>query len=426
MSSLFKHTRRQLIGSMVGLSAGLMLSQGAFSQTRAKLVIVGGGFGGASAARALKTLLPNADITLVEPNQSYVACPFSNLVIAGERDAQLQVFSYDRLRAEGIRVVHARAVEVNTAANILILDDESAFPFDRLIMSPGIDLRENALEGYTPEAYDAMPHAWKAGAQTTLLARQLRAMPDDGTVVMSVPAAPYRCPPGPYERASLIAHFLKTQKPRAKLIILDAKDQFSKKPLFLEAWAEHYPDHLEWRSATDDGRVSRVDRLRMTVETDFETFSPDVANIIPPQKAAAIAEEAGVADATGWCPIDPISFESTLQSDIHVIGDASIAAPMPKSAFAANAQAKLCAIQVARLVSGVAPSPSILANTCYSYITPDHAVSVSGVYSNGSDGFAERPGAGGLSPAEADDAVREVEAAQADAWFSAITAEAFV
>lgn len=410
---------------MAGLSAGLALSKGAFAQTRAKLVIVGGGFGGASAARALMTLLPNADITLVEPNQSYVACPFSNLVIAGEREAQAQVFNYGQLRAEGIRVIHARASEVNRSANILILDDETALPYDRLIMSPGIDLREGALEGYTPEAYNAMPHAWKAGPQTTLLARQLRAMPENGTVVMSVPAAPYRCPPGPYERASLIAHFLKTQKPSAKLIVLDAKDQFSKKPLFLEAWAQHYPDHLEWRSATEDGRVSRVDRLRMSVETDFETFSPDVANIIPPQKAAAIADEAGVADATGWCPIDPISFESTLQRDIHVIGDASIAAPMPKSAFAANAQAKLCAIQVARLVSGVAPSPSILANTCYSYITPDHAVSVSGVYSNSSGGFAERPGAGGLSPAEADDAVREAEAAQADAWFSAITAEAF-
>ncbi|MEL6829156.1 MAG: NAD(P)/FAD-dependent oxidoreductase [Pseudomonadota bacterium] len=418
-------TRRQMLTGMAGLGAGLLMAQGAFAQTRAKLVVVGGGFGGASAARTLKSLMPNADVSLVEPNETYIACPFSNLVIAGERDPAAQAFSYDALRRDGIRVIHARAFQINTSANILILDDESALPYDRMILSPGIDLRDGAIEGYGPDAHNFMPHAWKAGAQTTLLGLQLRAMPDNGLVVMSIPAAPYRCPPGPYERASLIAHYLKTSKPQAKLILLDAKDQFSKKPLFLEAWAEHYPDHLEWRSATDDGRVSRVDHLTLTVETDFETFKPDVANIIPPQKAAAIADEAGVTDATGWCPIDPVSFESTRRPDIHVIGDAAIAAPMPKSAFAANAQAKLCAIQIARLVSGVAPTPSILANTCYSYVTPAQAVSVSGVYSNDSGRFTERPGAGGLSPLAAEDSIRFAEADQADAWFEAITQEAF-
>ena len=421
----FAPSRRHILTGMAGLSAGIALSRGAFAQTRAKLVVVGGGFGGASAARSLKTLLPNSDVTLIEPNETYTACPFSNLVVANERPIDLQQFGYSQLRSAGINVVHARARQVNPSAQLLILEDDSTVRYDRLIMSPGIDLREGGLEGYTTETHLLMPHAWKAGAQTTLLARQLLAMPETGTVVMSAPAAPYRCPPGPYERASLIAHFLKTQKPSAKLIILDSKDNFSKKPLFLSAWAEHYPDHLEWVSASEDGRVSRVDPNNMILETDFESFRADVANVIPPQKAAAIADEAGVTDGTGWCPIDPVSFESILQANIHVIGDAAIAAPMPKSAFAANAQAKLCAIQVARMLSGIAPTPSVLANTCYSYITPDHAVSVSGVYGNGSDGFTERSAAGGLSPLNADDSIRSSEALQADAWFSAITQEAF-
>ncbi|MEO1787979.1 MAG: FAD/NAD(P)-binding oxidoreductase, partial [Pseudomonadota bacterium] len=243
-----------------------------------------------------------------------------------------------------------------------------------------------------------MPHAWKAGAQTVLLRQQLREMEDGGTVVMSVPPAPYRCPPGPYERASLIANYLKREKPRSKLVVLDAKDGFSKKPLFLEAWSERYPDHLEWRGASDDGRVSRVDPETLTFETDFDTVQADVANVIPPQKASQIADRAGVTDATGWCPVDPVTFESTRQPNIHVIGDAAIMAPMPKSAFAANAQGKVCAIQVARLLAGQAPQPTVLANTCYSYVGAEAAVSVVGVYRLGETAISEVSDAGGISP----------------------------
>jgi len=242
---------------------------------------------------------------------------------------------------------------------------------------------------------------------------------------MTVPAAPYRCPPGPYERASLIAHFLKTKKPRSKLLVLDVKDQFSKMTLFEEAWAEHYPDHLEWRGASDDGAVNRVDVANKTVFTDFGAVSADVINIIPPQKAGLIADRAGVSDATGWCPINPLNFESRLQPDIHVIGDATIAAPMPKSAFSANLQAKICAISVARALSDLAPESTTLANTCYSHTTPNEAISIAGVYTNASGELQSISGAGGVSPLAADKSIRTAEAAQAAHWFETITTEAF-
>ena len=415
-------SRRALL---TGLGASTLLAPTAFAQTEAKIVIIGGGFGGASAARAAKHLLPRADVTLVDPAEAYTACPFSNLVLSGDRDLAAQSFPHAPLRAHGIRHVRSLAENVDATARTVTLQTGESLSYDRLILSPGIDLRWGALAGYDQAAAERLPHAWKAGPQTDLLRQQLDAMEDGGTVVMSVPAAPYRCPPGPYERASLIAHYLKTQKPRSKLIVLDAKDQFSKMPLFLEAWAEHYPNHLEWRGASDDGRVGRVDADAMTLETDFDKIRADVANVIPPQKAAAIADQAGVTDQTGWCPIDAVTFESTLLPGIHVIGDASIAAPMPKSAFAANLQAKICAIQIARLLSGLAPEPTRLVNTCYSYTTPDEAISIVGAYSTEGGTFQSVEGAGGISPVGADLSVRQAEAAQARDWFAAITHEAF-
>ena len=314
---------------------------------------------------------------------------------------------------------------MNAANQFVELQDGSQVPYDRLILSPGVDMRWGALEGYSEEAAQILPHAWKAGAQTQLLRDQLLALVDGETVVMTVPPAPYRCPPGPYERASMIAHYLKANRPRSKLIVLDAKETFSKMALFQEAWAEHYPDHLEWRGAIDDGAVSRVDADLKTVYTDFDELSAAVINVIPPQKAGQIADAAGVTDQTGWCPIDPLSFESKLRANIHVIGDATIAAPMPKSAFSANLQAKVCAFAVARLLSDLEPMPTTLANTCYSYTTPDEAISIAGVYSNENGAISSIQGAGGVSPIQADKAVRHAEAAQAAHWFETITNEAF-
>lgn len=397
----------------------------AFAQASARIVIVGGGFGGATAARSLRRFLPNASITLVEPNTVYTACPFSNLVIGRTRDITDQTFTYSSLAQSGITIIHDRAITIDASRKQIGLGSGALLTYDRLILSPGIDFRWGAIEGYDRAAAERAPHAWKAGIQTALFRDQLAAMDDGGLVVMSVPAPPFRCPPGPYERASLIANYLKTHKPRSKLLILDHQDSFSKMPLFKEAWAENYPDHLEWRGASDDGRVSRFDAPSLTLSTDFEDIRADVANIIPPQKAGEIAHSAGVVDATGWCPINATSFESTLQNSIHVIGDATISAPMPKSAFSANLQAKICAIAVARLMSDLEPEPTVLANTCYSFITPDQAVSISGIYSNTLGQFRNIAGAGGMTPTGAMANVRVAEAAQAEAWFAAITGEAF-
>ncbi len=418
-------SRRHILqGTVLGIGAAA-LPVPAMARTSARIVIIGGGFGGATAARMLKRLLPNAAITLIEKNTQFSACPFSNLVIGGARDMSEQRFSYDALAASGIDVVTAIASDIDPNGKTITINGDTTISYDKLILSPGVDIRWNAIEGYDEAAAERLPHAWKAGTQTELLRQQLDAMSDGESVIMSAPAAPYRCPPGPYERASLIAHYLKTKKPKSKLIVLDAKDQFSKMALFQEAWAVHYPDHLEWRGAADDGAVNRVDTASKTVFTDFDQSSAAVINIIPPQKAGLIADRAGVSDATGWCPIDPLNFESRLQRDIHVIGDATIAAPMPKSAFSANLQAKVCAISIARALSGLALAPTTLANTCYSYTTPDEAISIAGVYSNASGALESVSGAGGVSPLAADVSIRNAEAAQAAHWFDTITAEAF-
>ena len=417
-------TDRRMV--LAGLSA-LGLSGAAVSQNRstARVVVVGGGFGGASAARTLKRVAPAVDVTLVEPSDTYVACPFSNLVVASDRSITDQGFGYDWAAREGITRIGDWADDIDPVSRTVTLREGQRLPYDRLILSPGVDIRWGALEGYGRQDIRAMPHAWKAGAQSVLLRRQLDDLEDGGVVVMSSPPAPYRCPPGPYERASLIAHYLKMRKPRSKLIVLDAKDAFSKKPLFLSEWAARYPDHLEWRGASDDGRVIRVEPSEKAFVTDFDRIEADVANVIPPQQASEIARRAGVVDQTGWCPVEPVTMQSTRQPDIHVIGDAALAAPMPKSAFAANAQGKICALQIAALFAGSAPEPAILANTCYSYIAPDEAISVVGVYETASGAFAEIPGAGGLSPMDPNPGERAVEAAQAEDWFRAITLEAF-
>ncbi len=266
------------------------------------------------------------------------------------------------------------------------------------MLAPGIDIRWDGLPGYNEAAAERMPHAWRAGEQTQLLRRQLEAMADGGTVVISAPANPFRCPPGPYERASLIAYFLKTKKPRSKLIVLDAKDAFSKQGLFRNAWKELYPN-LEWVSLSTGGKVTSVDVGEMTLVTEFGRHKADVANVIPPQKAGRIAELAGVTDRTGWCPIDPVTFESKLQPGIHVIGDAAIAGGMPKSAFSANSQAKVCAAAVVKLLAGGTPDQPRLINTCYSLVAPDYGISVAGVYRPADGQLKDVEGAGGVSPA---------------------------
>src|SRR5437899_2709442 len=268
------------------------LAQGAAG----RVVVVGGGFGGATCAHFIKRIDPRITVTLVEANRTFVACPFSNGVIAGLREIKAQEFGYDKPAGDQVTLTLASASAVDPQARAVTLSNGARLPYDRLVLAPGIDIRWDGLPGYGEAAAERMPHAWKAGEQTLLLRRQLEAMPDGGTVVMSAPANPFRCPPGPYERASLIAYYLKTKKPKSKLIVLDAKDAFSKQSLFQNARKALYPNHLEWVSLSQGGKVNSVDPSNKTLKTDFSEHKATVANVIPPQRAGAIAQTAGVAD----------------------------------------------------------------------------------------------------------------------------------
>lgn len=408
------------MGVAVALAPSVASAQGA-----GRVVVVGGGFAGATCARVLKKLEPRLDVSLVEPNATFTACPFSNGVVAGLRELRQQQFGYDAVKHEGVTLAQTSATAVDAATRSVTLGDGGRLAYDRLVLAPGIDLNWTGLPGYDEAAAEKMPHAWKAGPQTQLLRRQLEAMEDGGLVVMSAPANPFRCPPGPYERASLIAHYLKTKKPKSKLLLLDAKDAFSKQRLFQNAWAQLYPGLIEWVPLSQGGKVTSVDPSSMTFVTDFARHKAAVGNVIPPQRAAAIAARAGVANQAGWCPVEPVSFESTLQPGIHVLGDAAIMGAMPKSAFAANAQAKVCAAAIVAKLAGRPPAEPRLVNTCYSLVAPDYGISIAGVYRPDKGQLADIPGAGGVSPLDADAAFRTQEALYAEGWFRTITSEVF-
>jgi len=417
-------SRRQFLAASGALAVAGVTAP-ALAQAAPRVVVIGGGFGGATAARAIKAAAPGTAVSLVERERTFTACPFSNLVIAGLRALPAQQFGYDKVSAAGIDVVFAAAIGVDREARRVELEGGASLPYDRLIVAPGIDIRWDGLAGYSEAAATKLPHAWKAGEQTLLLRRQLEALEDGGLVVMSVPANPFRCPPGPYERASLIAHYLKTHKPKSKILILDAKDTFSKQRLFQEAWKEFYPDHLEWVALSQGGRVTAVDAETKTFITEFGEHKAAVGNVIPPQRAGRAAELAGAVDQTLWCPIDPVTFESKKSPNVHVVGDATIAGGMPKSAFSANAQAKVCAAAVVALLAGRSPSPPKLINTCFSLAGPGYGISVAGVYEPVNGVLTDVPGAGGVSPAAAPRSERAQEALYAEAWFNTITGEIF-
>ncbi len=418
--------RRDFLKTGVGVAATGLFPHVAIGQTASpKVVVIGGGFAGATCARMLKRLDPRIAITLVEQNPVFTACPFSNEVLAGLRDIKDQEFDYKKIVGDGVNLAVMAATGIDHQARTVSLSDGSTLAYDRLVVAPGVDFRWDALPGYTEAAAERMPHAWKAGAQTLLLRQHLEAMEDGGLVVIAAPANPYRCPPGPYERASLIAHYLKAKKPKSKIVILDTKDAFSKQKLFEEGWKALYPGLVEWVPLSQGGKVTSVEPASMTVATDFDKHKPAVANIIPPQKAGKIAELAGVADRTGWCPIDPLTFASTLQPNIHVIGDAAIAGAMPKSAFAANSQAKVCAAAVAKLLAGGTVAENKLVNTCYSLVAPDYGITVAGVYHPVNGQLVDVEGAGGTSPVNAPATTRALEASLANGWFKTITGEVF-
>ena len=414
-------------GALSVLGASGCASLGGTGTSGPRLVVIGGGFGGATCAKYLRKLAgPAIAITLIEKNRQYVTCPFSNTVIGGLRTLDTLTHNYDTLaRKYNIDVVYDTVTGVDAATKSVSLLGGKKLSYERLVISPGIDFKWGAIEGYDEAASEILPHAWKAGAQTTLLRKQLVDMPDGGVVLIAVPADPFRCPPGPYERASLIANYLKLNKPKSKIVILDAKDKFSKQGLFQDAWEELYKGMIDWVPGSQGGKVTRVDVKTSAVYVDNSEHKGTVINVIPPQKAGALAATAGLTNDTGWCPVDPRTFESKLHPNIHVIGDACLGGKMPKSGYAAHSQAKVCAAQITALLSGQPPVDPSWINTCYSLVAPDYGITVAAVYRATPEGIVDVQGSGGVSPREAPRSVRAAEAIYADGWYKSVTGDAF-
>ncbi|MCB1759918.1 MAG: FAD-dependent oxidoreductase [Gammaproteobacteria bacterium] len=395
-----------------------------------RVVVVGGGVGGATAAKYLRKLDDTISVTLIERKPSYTSCFMSNEVLSGERTLQSLTFGYDGLRRHGIEVVQDTAVGIDPLQKIVQTAGGGKFQYDACVVSPGIGFKWEAIGGYTEEvAATTVPHAWNAGPQTELLRRQIEAMPEGGRVIISAPPNPFKCPPGPYERASQIAMYCKHHKPRAKIIILDPKDAFSKQGLYLEGWRKLYGygtdnSMIEWISAAGGGKIEEIDPETLTVQAEIEEFQGDVVNIIPPQKAGAIAFAADLVEGD-WCPVDKRTFESTRHKGIYVLGDASSAAKMPKSAYAANSQAKVCAAAIVNRFRGLEPGDPTFVNTCYSVVGEDFGISVAAVYGLNShtNTIEPIPNSGGVSPANASAEIRKREVSYAHSWFKNVISD---
>lgn len=391
-----------------------------------QVVVIGGGFGGATAAKYLRLMAPNLQVTLVETQRFYYTCPFSNLVLGGYKDLSELRYGYDNLNNYyGVNVIQGTAASLNASSKKVILTDGKSLSYDRAIVSPGVDMRFDKMEGYNSDIVNKIPHAWKAGSSTLLLKKQLKAMPDGGTVLICPPDQPYRCPPGPYERAGLIAHYLTQHKPGSKILILDAKEQFAKQALFTSGWEQLYGHMIEWFPSSAGGKILRVDANGMAVETEFGIEKGDVINFIPDQWAGRIAHESGLVDETGWCPVDQHTFESTLHPGIHVIGDAAIAGAMPKSGLSASSQAKVTSATVIDMLNDKKPGTTSLANTCYSFLAPEYAISVTAIYRLSGNKIVKVKGSGGVSPMNADLSLRHAEAIYAQGWYDSITHDMF-
>jgi sulfide dehydrogenase [flavocytochrome c] flavoprotein subunit len=419
--------RRQFLTSAMAAAATAAIASPAVraQNASARVVVIGGGFGGATCARLLRRADPRLAVTLVEQSRTYTASPMSNAVIAGLRELSAQQFGYEAFAGDGVTVAISAASAIDPHARTVTLGTGPSLTYDRLVLAPGIDFRWDAIAGYDEAASALMPHAYRGGEQITLLRRHLEAMDDGGLVVVAAPVNPARCPPAPYERASLIAHYLKRSKPRSKVIVLDAKDSFTMQKLFQNAWSELYPGLVEWVSVSSGGGLASVDPKTRTLSTDFDKYEAAVANVIPPQKAGRVAELAGVADRTGWCPVDPMTFESRLQPNIHVIGDAAIAGAMPRSASAANSQANICAAAIIGLFAGRTPVAPTLTSSCFSLLAPAYAISQRGTYRPVNDQYNEAEPGIVVSPLAAARDLRGAEAKEAATWFTEITTGVF-
>jgi len=416
---MYDFSRRSFLQATGAVSA-LTLAGCVTTSSKARVIVVGGGFGGATAAKYVKFFDPSVDVTLIEQNKTYTTCPFSNAYLGGLVKFGDITHNFSAMAGHGVKVVNDMVTGVDPVKKTVTTKGGQSMSYDRLIMSPGIDFRWDTIEGYDAAAAELVPHAWKAGPQSQLLRKQLEAMDDGGVVAIAPPPNPFRCPPGPYERASLIAHYLKANKPRSKVLILDAKDKFSKQGLFTEGWKIHYGDMIEWVPAAKDGKVLGVDAKTRTLKTDFTEHKVAVANVIPAQSANMLAAKAGLTDKSGWCPINLATFESKLHPGVHVIGDAAIASGMPKSGNAANTQAKVCATAVVDMLAGRTPGTPKTTNTCYSLITSDHGISVTAVYELGPKKYGGVKGSGGLTPKAAGREFWKQESRNARGWYANI------
>ena len=413
-------SRRAFLRSSGALAAASLLPGCATQaspqeKTIGRVVVIGGGYGGATAAKYLRLWSGGAiEVILVERDAEFVSCPASNLVIGGSRTLADITRTYAKLAGHGVRLVRDEATRIDPEKKRISLGRADDLAYDRLVVSPAVDLVFGEIEGYDAEARMTALTAWKAGPETVALRRQLEAMRDGGVFVIAVPLAPFRCPPGPYERACQAALYFKQAKPRSKVLVLDANEDLVSKPaLFKAAWGELYKGLIEYRNNT---AVRALDARAGVVKTDFDTVKGDVLNVLPPMRAADIARNAGLTTGgTHWCGVDWLSMESLAHKGIHVLGDATLSAPaMPKSGHMANNHAKLAAAAIIELMNGREPNPRpVIANTCYSYVSDKEAIHVASVhrYDPAQKTLVVVPGASGVSVARS-----ELEGSYANAW----------
>jgi len=427
MTKLTRRTFTLLSGTAVaGAAAGLALPTYLRAQDRPKVVVIGGGAGGATAARYIAKDSEGAiDVTLIEANPQYTTCFFSNLYLGGFRTFESITHTYDKLASNyGITVVTGMADKIDREAKEVVMADGARVPYDRLVVAPGIDLIWDSVPGYSEEAAQVMPHSWKAGPQTELLKSKLDAIENGQQIVMVAPPNPYRCPPGPYERVSMFAHVLKEKGfTDSKIVILDPKPKFSKQGLFAEGWEKHYPGMVEWYGPDVHGGIKSVNPETGEVETDFDTFKGALVNVIPAQKAGAIAASAGLTNDTGFVPIDPASMRSKADENIFVVGDATIAGDMPKSAFSANSQAKIAAMNVRGDLTGSKVFPAKYSNTCWSLIETDDGVKVGAQYAPTEEKIASTTSF--ISQTGEDAALRKATYEESLGWYAGITNDIF-
>jgi sulfide dehydrogenase [flavocytochrome c] flavoprotein chain len=416
--------RRRFIGSGMAVGA-LLAAPPVLGQTRPKVVVIGGGAGGGTVARYLaKDGADALDVTLVEANPVYTTCFFSNLYLGGFRDFAGLQHGYDGIGAGGVTVVHDLATGVDTDVRTVTLSGGQVLPYDRLVLSPGIDFKDGSVPGWSADAHaEIMPHAYKAGPQTELLKRMVDAMPQGGVFAMVAPPNPYRCPPGPYERISMIAHVLKQTNPTAKILILDPKDKYSKQALFEEGWGRHYDGMIDWINPEFGGDTVEVRPETMEVVIEGEAQRVDVCNVIPGQMAGKIAAIAGVTDDSGWAPVHPDSMRSKADASVYVLGDSSAQGDMPKSAFSANSQAKVAAMQIRGDLLDAKVFPAKYANICWSLIAAEDGVKVGASYEPTEEKIASVDSF--ISDTGEDAALRKATFEESLGWYAGITADIF-